>query len=319
MKLDSRTIRDKEQITIDIPNYQDLKLNDKFFFIGSCFSTEMSSRLSERLIPTVSNPFGVVFNPITIFNQLNYIFSGDDNYLGLTLHEGKWHALNLSNKFQSENKDDLIEMVSNIRETALKNIIESSQIVITLGTTFTWRHLKLNSIIGNCHKIPQSEFKKEKTSYQRVVESLETIVCLIAKLTQAKVTFTVSPVRYLRDGIINNTASKAILRSAIEDLTEQNNSISYFPSYEIFTEELKDSRYYKNDLAHPNEWAADYIFLRWIETQSNHEFQKYIQEAQQYYLMNNHKTEKLSDEQKVEWLSKIEIEKARLYNIYSEK
>jgi len=318
VKLDSRSIREKQYITIDIPKFQDLKLKDQFFFIGSCFSTEISSRLVQRLIPSESNPFGVVFNPLTILNQLNYIHSGDINHLGLTFHEGNWHALNLSNKFQSENKENLIEMISNIRETALKNLIESTQIIITLGTVFTWRHLKLDSIIGNCHKIPQSEFIKEKNSYRDVLECLNLIVNLISKITQAKITFTLSPVRYLRDGIINNSASKAILRSAIEDLTDQNNSISYFPSYEIFTDELNDSRYYKNDLAHPNEWASDYIFLRWIETQSNHEFQNYIQETQQYYLMNNHKTEKFTSEQKVEWLGKIESEKARLFKFYSE-
>lgn len=316
VKFDSSTMRDKQQLTIDIPKFQNLKLKDTFFFIGSCFSTEISSRLTDRLIPSNSNPFGTVFNPVTILDQLRFIFSEDHDNLGLTHHENTWHALNLSYKFQSENKDELIQSALDIAKKSREHLSQANHIIITLGSSFTWHYKKLNSTIGNCHKIPQAEFSKQKLSFKEICYCLRSIISLLSIHTKATLTFTLSPVRYLREGIINNTISKSFLRSGIQEVIEENESVNYFPSYEIFTEELKDHRYYKRDLAHPNDWSSDYIFLRWIETQADEKFQQYFSETQLFHSLNSHRTDNLTDEQKREWFEKIDNEKSRLNNYY---
>ncbi len=214
-------MRDNQQLTIAIPKSQNLRLRDTFFFIGSCFSTEISSRLSERLIPSESNPFGVVFNPLTILNQLKYIFSEDEINLGLIQHDDKWHALNLSNKFQSTNKEVLINQISQIAHSIKDYLIKADHIIITLGTSFIWNHNKLNSSIGNCHRIPQSEFTKRSLSFVELCDCFRSIISILTKHTNASLTFTVSPVRYLRDGILNNSVSKSLLRSSIQEILEK--------------------------------------------------------------------------------------------------
>ena len=318
VKLDSYLMRDKQQLTIAIPKSQNLRLRDTFFFIGSCFSTEISSRLSERLIPSESNPFGVVFNPLTILNQLKYIFSEDEINLGLIQHDDKWHALNLSNKFQSTNKEDLINQISQIAHSIKDYLIKADHIIITLGTSLIWNHNKLNSSIGNCHRIPQSEFTKRSLSFVELCDCLRSIISILSKHTKASLTFTVSPVRYLRDGILNNSVSKSLLRSSIQEILEKNETVQYFPSYEIFTEELKDHRYYKADLAHPNDWSSEYILLRWIETQSDNNFRQYFSESQIFLNLKNHRTDNFTEKQRTEWFEKIAKEEYRLINYYKQ-
>jgi len=150
----------------------------------------------------------------------------------------------------------------------------ATHVIITLGTSWTYRHIETDEIVGNCHKVPQKKFLHELLSVEEIVTSLENI-CVLLKDLNPKITilFTVSPVRHLKDGFVENTQSKAHLISAIHQIIDKKNSLYYFPSYEIMMDDLRDYRFYSNDMVHPNETAINYIWEQfqkvWIHENTN--------------------------------------------------
>jgi len=147
-------------------------------------------------------------------------------------------------------------------------IIKSTHLIITLGTSWVYRNTETNEIVANCHKIPQKQFTKELLSVEVVKESLQSIIGLIASVNpNAKFIFTVSPVRHIKDGFVENNASKALLISAVYQIVNrQRSKVNYFPSYEIMLDELRDYRFYAEDMLHPNQIAIDYIWMKFLET-----------------------------------------------------
>jgi hypothetical protein len=170
------------------------------------------------------------------------------------------------------------------------NALKQSQtICITLGSAWVYKHIASNDYVGNCHKIPQKEFTKELLSLDQIKQSLNEIHQSIRKVnTHCKIIFTISPVRHLRDGISENLLSKSMLVVALQEFLQLKNDTLYFPSFEIFQEELKDYRFYKDDLAHPNEWAVNYIFRRLVECFGTDNFQNYMEEAGKLSRLMNH-------------------------------
>ena len=272
-------------------------------FLGSCFSDEISQIFRNYFIPVTANPFGTIFSPMAIANTLNNLVN--NNAISLAQHEENYHALLFESCFQNKDKKTLqnkIEVASNVLMNALK---QSETICITLGSAWVYKHIASNEYVGNCHKIPQKEFAKELLSLDQIKQSLIQILKSIRQVNgQCKIIFTISPVRHLRDGISENLLSKSLLVVALQDFLQLNGDALYFPSFEIFQEELKDYRFYKDDLAHPNEWAIHYIFTRLIECYGTDNFRSYIEEASKLSMLMNHlpkseNKEELNDFEKI--------------------
>lgn len=236
--------------------------NSNIFLIGSCFSENIGTLLNDHKFKTYSNPNGILFNPSSIYNCLlnaidnkpcdeNLILKRDDVYYSYLHHSS----------INSSNKTALIEKINSENKKAHQFLKASDQLIITFGTAFLYHHLELDQTVANCHKQPSSSFEKKRISVSEILENYSELIRKLQNFNpKLKVIFTVSPVKYLKDGVIENNLSKATLILAIHELLQQTNNTYYFPAFELVNDDLRDHRFYKEDLAHPNELAINYIW-----------------------------------------------------------
>jgi hypothetical protein len=242
----------------------------KLLLIGSCFSENISKKLAYFKFDVASNPFGILFNPkaieTLILNSLNKKkYTEKDVFL---LNE-RWHCFDAHSDLSSSDKNELLENLNNAIKSSNNRIHESTHIIITLGTSWIYKLIETNSLVGNCHKVPQKKFVKELLSVDEISASLKNICHQISEVNpKTTVIFTVSPVRHIKDGFVENSLSKAHLISAIHETLGEVNG-NYFPSYEMMMDDLRDYRFYNSDMIHPNETAIDYIWEQfkhvWIQ------------------------------------------------------
>ena len=173
----------------------------------------------------------------------------------------QWHCFDVHSKLSNPLKGELLHILNEQTSLATQQLNNSSHIIITLGTAWVYRHIETDTIVANCHKVPQKKFVKELLSVDEIVESLESIIALVRSVNKkASMIFTVSPVRHLKDGFVENTQSKAHLIAAIHQVVDPRINLHYFPSYEIMMDELRDYRFYAEDMIHPNQTAIHYIW-----------------------------------------------------------
>jgi len=239
--------------------------NSKLLLLGSCFVENIGEKLEYYKFQNLQNPFGILFNPVVIerlvINAMNKkVFTEND----VLFHNERWHCYDAHSEMSSTSKEELISNLNASIKLLNKQIHESTHIVITLGTAWIYTHIQTDKIVANCHKVPQNQFKKELLSIEVITKNLESIISSIQKVNpEASVIFTVSPVRHLKDGFVQNQQSKAHLISAIHlilSLRAESRSLSYFPSYEIMMDELRDYRFYSEDMIHPSKTAINYIW-----------------------------------------------------------
>jgi lysophospholipase L1-like esterase len=255
----------KEKNTIDY--------NSNIVLFGSCFTENMEKHLNYFKFENICNSHGILFNPKSIEKAISdCVLNKEYDQHDLNYFDDIWLSFNHHSKFSSVYLSKILEQINqNIKNThiALSN---SSHVLITLGTSWVYRYQKTETLVANCHKIPQSHFNKEILSTDENIKILKQIISLIEQInTKTTIIFTVSPVRHLKDGFIENTQSKARLHTAIHQVIDNDKSF-YFPSYEIMMDDLRDYRFYKNDLLHPNETAMEYIWnifkQTWIDENS---------------------------------------------------
>ncbi|MDD3722303.1 MAG: GSCFA domain-containing protein [Lutibacter sp.] len=233
----------------------------KLLLIGSCFSENISKKLAYFKFDVASNPFGILFNPKAIETLIEHslnkkIYSEKDVFL---LNE-RWHCFDAHSDLSANYINELISNLNNAVKSTNNRLKKATHIIITLGTSWTYRFTETNAIVGNCHKVPQKKFTKELLSVDEISTSLKNICHKISEVNpKTTVIFTVSPVRHIKDGFVENSLSKAHLITAIHK-TLGVASGKYFPSFEIMMDDLRDYRFYHIDMLHPNETAIDYIW-----------------------------------------------------------
>lgn len=250
------------KIKLQPQKFNHIDYNSKVLLLGSCFSENIGEKFRYYKLQSIVNPFGILFHPLAIENlmtrSINRTYYTEDE---LYFHNEQWCCLDVHSKLNQTSKQELLELINSQIDATYQYILNSTHIVITLGTSWVYRHIGTDAIVANCHKMPQKQFLKELLTIEQISESLETIVSLVRSLNP-KVTFlfTVSPVRHLKDGFVENTQSKSHLLSAIHGLVDSSQQQYYFPSYEIMMDELRDYRFFNADMIHPNSIAIDYIW-----------------------------------------------------------
>lgn len=246
------------------PEEPSIDYDSKVLLVGSCFSENIGAKLEYVKFQNKQNPFGVIFNPISIEKLIDRsirqkYFTEDD----LFEHNGLWHCYDVHSRFSTSNKTEVISKLNAALEGLHFYIYNSSHMIITLGSAWVYRLKTSNEIVANCHKIPQSAFSKELLSGQTISECLRRIAAAIQQINKnTTLIFTVSPVRHLKDGFVENTHSKSVLISGIHNALASTERTHYFPSYELMMDELRDYRFYTEDMIHPNETAIQYIWER---------------------------------------------------------
>ena len=239
--------------------------NSKVLLLGSCFSENIGDKLSYYKFQSLQNPFGILFHPKAIENLItNAINEKEYSEKDLTFQNERWHCFDAHSSLSAADKNELLNNLNSTISSTKKQLEEATHIVITLGTSWVYRFIETDKIVANCHKIPQKKFLKELLSVDEISESLEAILVLLKSINKnIQILFTVSPVRHLKDGFIENTQSKAHLISAIHNILNGGYAF-YFPSYEIMMDELRDYRFYAEDMIHPNKTAINYIWEKFV-------------------------------------------------------
>ena len=240
--------------------------DSKIVLLGSCFTENIGARLSYFGFCTTVNPFGIIFNSTSLRALIDravtrIAFTQEDctEYFSYLAHSD----LNASSP------DQLLTKLNDAREVLENAIKNATHLFITLGTAWVYRHIERNMIVANCHKQPQKKFTKELQTIETITSDLNQISQQVKSIKKdVSITYTLSPVRHIKDGFINNQRSKARLHEAIHSHLESTNE-SYFPAYEIAMDELRDYRFYKRDMIHLNDVGIDFIWSRFRESGIN--------------------------------------------------
>jgi hypothetical protein len=244
------------------PSKSKIGYNMPVVFIGSCFASEIGSKMAEGKMPVLINPSGVVYNPVSVASIIeiileNRIFNEGDLY--------KYKGVNLSfshyTNFSSEDVSGALNKINSATEEANHILKKARFLFITFGTARVYRFRESNKIVSNCHKLPPSLFSREMLTVEEITSSwYDTLNRLHSFNSDLRVIFTVSPVRHWKDGPYGNNLSKSILFLAIENLLQHKVVEGYFPAYELIMDDLRDYRYYAEDMLHPSQTAVDYIW-----------------------------------------------------------
>ena len=244
---------------------------DGVLFLGSCFSEHIANRLLDLKFKIHTNPFGIVFNPNSIFSSIYRIihkkyFKEEDVFE----KEGLWYSLEAHGSVFATSKNELLKLLNHSIDIWNEEIQKANYLVVTFGSAFAYQHKQQEKIVANCHKLPQALFEKILLeNHEIIVDFQELIENLKIINPNLKWMFTVSPVKHLRDGVVENNLSKAILIQAVHQLVKQNTNCFYFPAYELVTDDLRDYRFYESDMAHPNKQAINYVWKKFSEVYFN--------------------------------------------------
>ncbi len=257
-----------------------LKCQDTFITLGSCFADEIGQFFLQHKFRMLVNPLGIVFNPSSLAKLLSLTLQDksiaryDEILVG---HDGLWHSLLHHGRFSEPDKTDLIRKIDEAFQSTRRHLLESDYLIITLGSAYVYRHLKSGELVTNCHKLPATQFKKELLSIPDIehalLKALEDIKSINDKI---RIFLTISPIRYLRDGIIENNRSKAHLLASVHSLIDRLDYCFYFPAYELVIDELRDYRFFREDMTHPTDQTINYVLDRFILNFADDEVRKQI-------------------------------------------
>lgn len=273
--------------TIHIPKAkQTITHQQRVLCMGSCFAQNIARKLTEHGFEAV-NPFGALYNPLSIAQAFAYIQQGTPVAQDqLIEHNEQWHHMDFHSDFSHSNPHTALAQINNAIAQGHQAWKNSQVLIITLGTAWCYTWNPTGQVVGNCHRLPAVQFTRRRLSLTEVVDTLQTL-CLQAP--DKHIILTVSPIRHWKDGAHQNNLSKALLLLACEQMEQRFNNVTYFPSYEIMMDELRDYRFYAEDMMHPSPMAVQYIWERFAETYFNATTQQACAERLKITHMQQHR------------------------------
>ncbi|MET3026254.1 GSCFA domain-containing protein [Flavobacterium sp. UW10123] len=299
----------RTQIPISKSN-NPIDYNSKILSIGSCFAENMAEKFDYFKFQNETNPFGIIFNPVSIeklFDRISKqeMFGEKDVFF----HNERWHSYEVHSDLSNSDRQELLESLNKAITETHKQIKEASHIIITLGTSWIYKNLEKDEIVANCHKVPQKQFSKELLSVETIQKSIENIVeAILALNSNINFIFTISPVRHIKDGFVENQLSKSHLFTALHKTFDfRLSTFDYFPSYEIMMDELRDYRFYNEDMLHPNQIAIDYIWKLFSENYVSEESTAVMKEVDEIQKSLRHRSFNPESEQHQKFLSNLQL------------
>jgi len=279
------------QLTFPIPeSLLKIEHGKQILFLGSCFSDEIALKASYEGFMVDSNPFGTIFHPIAISRFVKETISGSDLSERIVDRYGTFLSWDASGTLYDQSESGIVNKMKLLREEMLENVKNAVFSVVTFGSAWGYRLNNSDELVANSHKFPGSNFTKELTPIDEIVFQWENIIGQLKDLNpKLNICFTVSPVRHSKDGLIENNHSKAILIESVRRLISENLG-SYFPSFEIVIDELRDYRFFKTDRVHPNDEAIHYVWQRFSETFFTHQTKELSLEVIKLRRAESHKS-----------------------------
>lgn len=268
----------KLQTIVDIkPSEWKIGYEDKILLLGSCFADSIGEMMEQRGLQVTCNPFGTLYNPVSIAQAINI---KHQTSMPLIYNEGLWHSMAHHGSFSRPTEEETRAAVADSIETMQRALNEANVVIVTYGTA--WVYEMNGEVVGNCHKLPAERFSRRRLSVDEIVQTWQPI---LAQYPDKHWLFTVSPIRHIKDGLHENQLSKATLLMAIEQLIDNR---QYFPSYEIMLDELRDYRFYAEDLVHPSPVAIQYIWERFADTFCTSQTRNEMQIQLKQWKFNHH-------------------------------
>ena len=253
------------KITVAAPDFL-IDYNSRLMMLGSCFAGNMGSKFSYYKFDVDVNPCGIIYNPLSVANVLRLIVEGKQfEKSDLRQVGGKWVSLYHHGAFSSTDPDECLRRINDRLTKATGELRTLDLLVITWGTAWVYRYTRENIVVSNCHKIPSQEFERSRLSVEDIVKEYLVLIGRLREINPGlRILFTVSPIRHWKDGAHGNQLSKATLLLAIDRLREELQHVYYFPAYEIVLDELRDYRFYADDMLHMSGFTVDYIWERFL-------------------------------------------------------
>ena len=268
-----------------------LRAGDEIMVLGSCFADEIGRRLSECGMDVCVNPFGTLYNPVSVCNSISRLQCGvpftREDCVGMGAGAGLVCSFSHHTSFARPTPEAFLEHANAALETASARWKSASKVLITLGTAWCWRHLPEGEIVSNCLKRPAGEFSRERLTVPQTAALLKS---LVQRYPDKFFVFTVSPIRHLSDGAHGNQVSKSILLLALEEVCAAfPDRTVYFPAYEILLDELRDYRFYAEDMVHPSPQAAEYVFGKFLSFAFPDEERSRLEERRKAFKASQHR------------------------------
>ena len=278
-------------VTLSKPLFT-LSYTDEALLLGSCFAENIGQKLKDNKFHIDVNPFGTLYNPLSIAESIHKLldpldFKAED----LFQHENSYHSFSHHSRFSSSSEEDCLNKINARLFQSSQTLTKASRLIVTFGTAYTYILRSSGQIVSNCHKLPEKLFHRKLLTVNEIVAEWKIVLSsLIEWVPGIKILFTVSPIRHWKDGAHANQISKSTLLLAINELQkEYPNQVDYFPAYEIMMDELRDYRFYADDMIHPSALAINYIWERFIENRVSKDSKEILKEWTQVKKAIDHK------------------------------
>lgn len=294
---------------ISAPQSYQIEHKDTIFCVGSCFAENISKKLSEHCFEVVVNPLGVIYNPISIYDTIERVIENrqitvDD--LKKDLNSNLYYSFDTHTLFNSESCQQTAYSINKKIEEANSHFIKSNVVIITLGTSFIYRLKESQKVVANCQKQPASLFDREFLSLSETTLVLKKLLSKV-EFKNKHIILTVSPIRHTKDGHESNSFSKASLLCSVHEICNTFKNVSYFPSYEIMIDDLRDYRFYAQDMIHPTETAIEYIWQHFLTRYVSENSQKLLPEIKSIQKRLSHRPFNPESESHQKFLDELKI------------
>ncbi|MFV0345999.1 MAG: GSCFA domain-containing protein [Bacteroidales bacterium] len=268
-----------------------LRYGDKGLTMGSCFANNIGSKLKEGKFDFAVNPMGIAYNPASISKQiLRALEAKPYPKSDFFEHEGLWKSYDFHSDMAIDDLPKSCEYIDDIQACTHNLLSSSKTIIITLGTAWIYELAKSGEVVANCHKQPASCFKRRRLPVDEIIDRMTAALEAVFKINpSAKIILTVSPIRHLKDGAVENQLSKSSLLLAVDRLCRDAENIEYFPAYEIMMDEMRDYRYYADDMTHPSPMAVEILWQKFLASGASDETRKLYDEISKIVLATKHK------------------------------
>lgn len=289
---------------------QSITHQHKLFLIGSCFTESIGEKLKKYKFSVLENPNGILFNPVSVTEAItDYIenrnFSANDLF---HFNEG-WHSWKHHSRFSGLTSEEALNKINASTNAAHHYLKEADYIMITLGSAWIYtltekaRNAKPGAVAANNHKAPADWFYRRLMTIEEILKVLDNVIHrLFIFNKKLKIIFTISPVRHLREGVIENNRSKALLIHSVHHMVDKFENLYYFPAYELVIDDLRDYRFYSEDLVHPNYFATQYVWEKFVNACVNEKTKTLMEEIHSINLAFQHKPFNPTSEQHKKFL-----------------
>jgi len=300
------------------PAKEQISYQHKLMLLGSCFSENIGMKLKEAFFQVDVNPFGVLYNPLSISTSLNRLIENKGFSLSdIFEYQSLWHCFFHSSLFSDVSPEKTLYKIKTRFDASCSFLKNTDFLLLTFGTAWIYENRETKTVVSNCHKLPSQNFNRRILSIKEIVDHFTLLIDQLQHLNPSlHIIFTVSPIRHWKDGAHENNLSKSILLLSVEELQRKFDNLDYFPAYEIQLDELRDYRFYAPDMQHPSDTAINYIWEKFSDTYFSEQTKRIKQRTEHLTSLLNHRPLHPDSPQYRLFQTQIENEKEALRSEY---